>query len=196
MATIGEMLTELAEVKQDIKTSLAGKGQTVGNDFTTYAEAVDDITGGEAKPTRTLIIISAGEPNITEMYETGCEEAGSILNRYEYSFWANQSSAPMVGVSEHHSEDQGDFEQYQYWDENNQEYVNCNSIQDGLDHLYGANTTLYSEDEGLTLYNYINTLQATYDLTLVEWGKQIEEYDYTYGCEEPEPEPEPEEPEE
>lgn len=49
MATIGEMLIELAGVKQDIKTSLAGKGQEVGNDFTTYAEAVDDIPSGEVK---------------------------------------------------------------------------------------------------------------------------------------------------
>jgi hypothetical protein len=79
MATIGEMLTELAGVKQDIKTSLAAKGQTVGDDFTTYAEAVDDIPSGEVKENKILVILTTTTTHTQEQYDSGCEVEGSIL---------------------------------------------------------------------------------------------------------------------
>ena len=76
MATIGEMLTELAGVKQDIKTSLTAKGQVVGNDFTTYAGAVDNIQSGTMKSPKTLLVMTAGQFDEFFNEEENCERQG------------------------------------------------------------------------------------------------------------------------
>lgn len=46
MATILENLDTLAQIKSDIKEALADKGVTVTDDFTTYAQGVEDISTG------------------------------------------------------------------------------------------------------------------------------------------------------
>lgn len=46
MATISENLVKLAEIKSDLKSAITEKGQTVNDDFSTYAEAVRKISGG------------------------------------------------------------------------------------------------------------------------------------------------------
>lgn len=42
--SVAEKLTQLASIKSDIKTAINGKGQTVGDDMTTYASAISNIS--------------------------------------------------------------------------------------------------------------------------------------------------------
>lgn len=50
MESISTMLVELAEVKDDIKNAIISKGQTVGDNFREYAEAIEKISGGKEVP--------------------------------------------------------------------------------------------------------------------------------------------------
>ena len=47
MATLNEQLTELQTARDNIKTAIEGKGQTVTKDIRTYAEAINNIVSGE-----------------------------------------------------------------------------------------------------------------------------------------------------
>ena len=196
MATIGEMLTELAGVKQDIKTSLTRKGQVVGNNFTTYAGAIDNIQNiqsGEAKQNKILIILTNNTSNIQEIYDPGCEVEGSIITSdlivyiyknnmiYKYTtvYSPGESGQPTTEIK------------YTY---NNVEY---NSLQDVLDVIYGVGNVIGTDLTGIELVNYVNTLANTYNLTVYEYNGDQTIENWTYGCEpepEPEPEPTPEEP--
>lgn len=46
MATLNEQLTELQTARDNIKTAIEGKGQTVTKDIRTYAEAINNIVSG------------------------------------------------------------------------------------------------------------------------------------------------------
>lgn len=46
MSNIADKLQTLQNIKSDIKTSILNKGIEVGDDFTTYADAIDSIEGG------------------------------------------------------------------------------------------------------------------------------------------------------
>lgn len=46
MATVAQQLEQLNTIKNDIKTAITEKGQTVENDFSTYAAAISNITVG------------------------------------------------------------------------------------------------------------------------------------------------------
>jgi hypothetical protein len=51
MATLNEQLTELQTARDDIKTAIEGKGQTVTKDIRTYAEAINNIVSGGSTET-------------------------------------------------------------------------------------------------------------------------------------------------
>ena len=46
MSTISEKLTQLNTIKGDIKTAINNKGGEVGNDFSTYATAINNLSAG------------------------------------------------------------------------------------------------------------------------------------------------------
>lgn len=50
MSTIASQLETLAEIKNNIKAAIIDKGQTVGDDFSTYANAIENISGGGDMP--------------------------------------------------------------------------------------------------------------------------------------------------
>lgn len=47
MSNISDKLIQLSNIKSDIKTAINNKGQSVGDDFSTYANAIDNITTGD-----------------------------------------------------------------------------------------------------------------------------------------------------
>lgn len=49
MSTISEKLTQLNTIKGDIKTAINNKGGEVGNDFSTYATAINNLSGGSGE---------------------------------------------------------------------------------------------------------------------------------------------------
>lgn len=51
MATLNEQLTELQTARDNIKTAIEGKGQTVTKDIRTYAEAINNIVSGGSTET-------------------------------------------------------------------------------------------------------------------------------------------------
>lgn len=49
MSTIAEKLTQLSTIKGDIKTAINNKGGSVGDDFSTYATAINNLSTGSGK---------------------------------------------------------------------------------------------------------------------------------------------------
>ena len=49
MSTISEKLTQLNTIKGDIKTAINNKGGEVGDDFSTYATAINNLSGGSGE---------------------------------------------------------------------------------------------------------------------------------------------------
>lgn len=47
MSNISDKLIQLSNIKNDIKTAINNKGQSVGDDFSTYANAINNITTGD-----------------------------------------------------------------------------------------------------------------------------------------------------
>lgn len=194
MATIGEMLTELAGVKQDIKTSLAGKGQAVGNDFTTYAEAVDNISTGTEKTPKTLLVMTAGQYDEFSFEEENCERQGEQETRRRDLYYPTDEDSSILYI-------EVDYEGGATINYKNTSPVGYVDLDAALDAIYGSGTYVYTYLSGIALVNYVNTLAATYDLTTEEYIENSEVTTVMFICnEEPgggdEPEPEPEEPEE
>ena len=52
MLTISEYLEQLITIKSDIKAAIIEQGQSVGDDFSTYATAIGNIKGGGGKQLR------------------------------------------------------------------------------------------------------------------------------------------------
>ena len=196
MATIGEMLTELAGVKQDIKTSLTAKGQVVGNDFTTYAGAVDNIQSGTMKSPKTLLVMTAGQFDEFFNEEENCERQGEQETRRTDYYYpkAEDSSISFIEVGY----EVGAIINYK--NNSHPQYVDLDAA---LDVIYGSGTYVYTYLSGIDLVNYVNTLAATYDLTSEEYTEMTEVTNVTFVCNEnpegggepePTPEPTPEEP--
>lgn len=178
MATIGEMLTELAGVKQDIKTSLAGKGQVVGNDFTTYADAVDDISTGTVKENKILVIISSNHQD-SEGWSDDCWEGGAAdITNYtkHYTPLSVHITSPVIEIS--------------YDDRISDDYIINTGSQDILeqseaavwDYAYGTGTYIVTYLDGIQLINYVNQLANTYNLTIDEWTLEDEAIVTHYLC--------------
>lgn len=55
MSTISEKLTQLNTIKGDIKTAINNKGGEVGNDFSTYATAINNLSTGSGGSGETYI---------------------------------------------------------------------------------------------------------------------------------------------
>ena len=49
MSTISEKLTQLNTIKGDIKTAINNKGGEVGDDFSTYATAINNLSAGSGE---------------------------------------------------------------------------------------------------------------------------------------------------
>lgn len=186
MATIGEMLTELAGVKQDIKNSLTAKGQVVGNDFTTYAGAVDNIQSGTMKSPKTLLVMTAGQFDEFYNEEENCERQGE-QESIRIDFYYPKDEDPSINFIEVHQESSTLIH---YKNNSIAEYVDLDAA---FDVIYGSGTYVYTYLSGIDLVNYVNTLAASYDLTTEEYTENSEMHNVTFVCNEiPEPEPEPE----
>jgi len=68
MSVISEQLEILAGIKNDIKAAIIDKGQTVGDDFSTYATAIENIEGGGGENFSTQVNLFDG--NTTALLNT------------------------------------------------------------------------------------------------------------------------------
>lgn len=88
MSTISEKLTQLNTIKGDIKTAINNKGGEVGNDFSTYATAINNLSTGSGGSGETYM-----HPNFFE-YRT------SNNTDYSYLFHSFYFPSEVVDLSD------------------------------------------------------------------------------------------------
>lgn len=184
--TLNEQLEDILEIKNDIKTSIQGKGQSV-TDFASYANAIDDISTGTVKTPKTLVILTSRDEQTDEQYDPDCGE--------DYTTITTDYFAPSGGInSSIDATDINDIDGAITISIEGGASVSESSMTDAWNYIYGTGTYITTQLVGLELVNYVNTLTDTYDLTIDEWQYDTLTTMVIYTCEEPEPEPE-EEPE-
>ena len=85
MPSIASQLETLATIKNDIKAAIIEKGQTVGDDFSTYATAIGNIEGGGGSGGSTELITYEKEITTSQYGWWYVEDKdGSLLNAEDY----------------------------------------------------------------------------------------------------------------
>lgn len=91
MSTISEKLTQLNTIKGDIKTAINNKGGEVGDDFSTYATAINNLSTGSA---------GSGGSGETYMHPDFFEYRTKNNTDYSYLFYTFNFPSEVVDLSD------------------------------------------------------------------------------------------------
>ena len=162
MPSIASQLETLAGIKSDIKAAIIDKGQTVGDDFSTYATAIGNIEGGGGGGTTVIKqgAVSAGafafyNPNNYGEDEDTTEIVDSLFSKLDASALHEDFDGNVVSVSQAlaaaigFSYNSTDNIIYYSFGENNANQYGFRIIQDSDDSIYIEivynNTDTYSK---------------------------------------------------
>lgn len=102
MSSIASQLETLAGIKSDIKAAIIDKGQTVGDDFSTYATAIGNIEGGGSSATLiTKTATTNGTYRASDDNADGYSDftvAVPSSSKNEVTLYIRASASQMLGV--------------------------------------------------------------------------------------------------
>lgn len=94
MSTIAEKLTKLATYKSDIKAAIISKGQTVDDDMSKYAAAIEQISVGSDE----TVTETPHTFNGTEYFDTGIKTPDHANYTYEVKFKVSENNKHIFGL--------------------------------------------------------------------------------------------------
>lgn len=159
MSTITEKLTRLAQYKEDIKSAIINKGQTVNDNMSTFADAISKISGGGGDLPE---ILDTDPLTFVRVDNVGLDGGISIINNgvtntkaFEYN--KNDTGWTAYTVGDEITMNYGDKVQFR---SNNTTAVSTGSSvyryfkTRGLYNCGGTLASLMNNNTTITLYNY------------------------------------------